>query len=99
MGKEDWGFSLRSRVLECSLVLIARMVGLHSYGYLNLKTNCNAVGIGTFRPSVTTVTISEDWVVPHSSRSVKVMRWSAKRQRIKAKMRTGATCGLFAKKA
>ena len=48
------------------------------------------VGIGTFRPSVTTVTIFEDGVAPHSCRSVKVMRWSAKRQRLKAKMRAGA---------
>ena len=28
--------------LGCSLVLMARMMGLHSYGYLNLKTNINA---------------------------------------------------------
>ena len=34
--------------LGCSLVLIARMMGLHSYGYLNLKSYRSARRIGTF---------------------------------------------------
>ena len=34
--------------LGCSLVLIARMVRLHSYGYLNLKSYRSARRIGTF---------------------------------------------------
>ena len=35
--------------LGCSLVLIARMVGLHSYGFLNLKQQ-NARRTGTLIP-------------------------------------------------
>ena len=36
------------RFLGCSLVLIARMVKLHSYGYLNLKSYRSARRISTF---------------------------------------------------
>ena len=81
--------------LGCSLVLIARMVGLHSYGFLNLKQQ-NARRTGTLIPLVTTCCLS---VETHGSESSvkKCVRMIKPRE--KAKMRAGATVQLFAKKA